>query len=283
MTQEHILDLHRSFLIQNITMVNPVLDELIEIRLLTREQYNCVWYKPISQEQMRELYNQINGWIHSAKDKVYESLKKANPIVIENLEKNIANLERRPQPAYKYGDVLKVDCTGASRTTTTQNNLIEEGVRASETMAQTDSVIMLQYKDIIKKVAKRRNIDPALIAGIISRSSRGGDLLNDGWGFDNDSFGLMQICKRFYTLVGEWNSEEHLHQAAGILVDMIDTIKRKFPEWTMAQQLKGGIAAYNCGPLRVDSYNEIDKFTVSQDYSNDVIARAHWFKINWYQ
>lgn len=38
---------------------------------------------------------------------------------------------------------------------------------------------------------------------------------------------------------GEWDSETHLEQATGILIDFINKIKDKFPDCTEEQQLKG--------------------------------------------
>lgn len=75
------------------------------------------------------------------------------------------------------------------------------GVRASEHMANTDLKEMTTYKDKIMKVGAEFKIDPALIAGIISRESRAGKALKDGgWG-DWDptrgaynAFGLMQVA-----------------------------------------------------------------------------------------
>uniref|UniRef100_A0A0E9XA42 Lysozyme g n=1 Tax=Anguilla anguilla TaxID=7936 RepID=A0A0E9XA42_ANGAN len=57
-------------------------------------------------------------------------------------------------------------------------------------------------------------------------------------------------------------------------------MKAKFPSWSKEQQLKGGIAAYNCGDQRVCSYVEIDSNTTGHDYSNDVVARAQFYKRN---
>lgn len=40
----------------------------------------------------------------------------------------------------------------------------------------------------------------------------------------------------------------------------------------------GGIAAYHAGPLAIHSYEEVDAKTYGGDYSNDVVARAQWYK-----
>lgn len=104
----------------------------------------------------------------------------------------------------------------------------------------------------------------------------------------------------------DWDSYEHIDQATGILVYFIERISRKFPKWSEEQKLKGlpaeqhypslpsqpgnvcshewfwtftgGIAAYNMGDGSVHSYEGVDEFTTGIDYSNDVVARAKWFK-----
>lgn len=46
--------------------------------------------------------------------------------------------------------------------------------------------------------------------------------------------------------------------------------------------VSGGIAAYNKGVSRVTSYENIDVKTTGLDYSNDVVARAQWFRSKGY-
>ncbi|XP_029288355.1 lysozyme g-like [Cottoperca gobio] len=187
-----------------------------------------------------------------------------------------------------YGDIKKVETSGASKKTAQQDNLSYKGERASHTMAKTDADRMKEYIDDINRVAKKHEIDPALISAIISRESRAGATLKDGWG-DYDSgrraynaWGLMQVDVNpkggGHEEVGEWDSEEHLDQATGILVHFIKRIRNKFPNWSTEQQLKGGIAAYNMGDGNVHSYDDVDENTTGGDYSNDVVARAQWYK-----
>ncbi|KAM4665110.1 lysozyme G-like isoform 2-T2 [Discoglossus pictus] len=149
-------------------------------------------------------------------------------------------------------------------------------------MAQNDSSRMQKYRPLIEKVAAERDLDPAVIAAIISRESRAGAALRNGWGDHESAFGLMQVDKNYHTPKGEWDSEEHLKQGTGVLIEMIERIKKKFPKWTPEQQLKGGIAAYNCGLSKIQSYEQVDNCTAGHDYSNDVVARAQWYKKNGY-
>ncbi|XP_042341094.1 lysozyme g [Plectropomus leopardus] len=189
-----------------------------------------------------------------------------------------------------YGDIMKVQTTGASQQTAQQDRLGYSGVRASHTMADTDSGRMERYRSKINSVGAKKGIDPALIAAIISRESRAGNVLHGGWG-DYDSsrgaynaWGLMQVDVNpnggGHTAQGAWDSEEHLCQGADILVYFIGRIRNKFPGWSTEQQLKGGIAAYNMGDGNVHSYDNVDACTTGGDFSNDVVARAQWYKNN---
>ncbi|XP_030057272.1 lysozyme g isoform X2 [Microcaecilia unicolor] len=184
--------------------------------------------------------------------------------------------------AKSYGDIENVDTTGASWETAKGDNLKYNGVKASERMAKTDLPYMDNYKEDIETVAEDLGIDGAVIAGIISRESRAGTGLDDGWGDYGNAFGLMQVDKRWHKLEGEWDSVEHLTQATNILIYMINAIGDKFPDWTAEQQLKGGLAAYNMGVDSVKSYNKVDAKTTHGDYSNDVVARAQYFKLHGY-
>ncbi|NXP14167.1 LYG protein, partial [Thinocorus orbignyianus] len=181
-----------------------------------------------------------------------------------------------------YGNIANVDTTGASEATARPEGLSYAGVAASEKIAERDLRNMEKYKAKITKVGNAKCIDPALIAGIISRESHAGTVLENGWGDNGNAFGLMQVDKRWHRIVGSWDSEEHLTQATEILCDMIKTIQRKFPTWTKEQQLKGGISAYNMGPDVVRTYEGMDIDTTHGDYANDVVARAKFFKRNGY-
>ncbi|XP_058653308.1 lysozyme g-like [Onychostoma macrolepis] len=184
--------------------------------------------------------------------------------------------------AYIYGDIMKIDTTGASEATAKQDKLTIKGVEASKKLAEHDLARMEKYKSMITKVGKAKKIDPAVIAAIISRESRAGALLKNGWEPVGNGFGLMQVDKRHHTPVGAWDSEQHVTQATEILISFIKEMKAKFPMWSQEQCFKGGISAYNAGVSTVRSYETIDARTTGQDYSNDVVARAKWFKSKGY-
>ncbi|XP_075706444.1 lysozyme g-like [Rhinoderma darwinii] len=141
---------------------------------------------------------------------------------------------------------------------------------------------MNQYKSKIQSVATKTQMDAALIAGIISRESRAGSALKNGWGDNNNCFGLMQVDKRYHKIMGAWNSEQHIIQGAEILKSMYGAIKKKFPSASKEMLLKGAIAAYNTGPDRVKNLNDVDAYTTGKDYANDVVARAQFYRTRGY-
>lgn len=68
-----------------------------------------------------------------------------------------------------------------------------KGVAASHEMARIDYERMTNYTGIIKRAGQHCDVDPALIAGIISRESRAGNQLENGWGDHGKAWGLMQV------------------------------------------------------------------------------------------
>ncbi|XP_029460639.1 lysozyme g-like isoform X3 [Rhinatrema bivittatum] len=92
-----------------------------------------------------------------------------------------------------YGDIMKVSTTGASCVTAKQNKLDHCGINASEKLAKADLERINKYKKQIKEVARKLLINAAVIAGVISRESRAGAVLDKGWGENDNTFGLMQV------------------------------------------------------------------------------------------
>ncbi|XP_076027149.1 lysozyme g-like [Genypterus blacodes] len=182
--------------------------------------------------------------------------------------------------ASRYGNINGVQTTGASGETAGADGKRSTGVAASQEMAADDLPYINKYKRIIISAAGEHGVEPAVVAGIISRETRGGRGagLQGGYGDHGNAFGLMQVDKRWHTPRGAWDSEEHISQGTGILTDSYSQIERKFPNWTKNQKLKGALAAYNMGASRVESYDKVDACTTGRDYANDVTARAQYYK-----
>ncbi|XP_052010437.1 lysozyme g-like [Xyrauchen texanus] len=181
-----------------------------------------------------------------------------------------------------FGDIKNIGTTGASQMTAQQDRLSIKGVEASRKLAERDLPEMGKYKGIITSVSRAKRMDPAVIAAIISRETRAGAVQQNGWGDNGNAFGLMQVDKRYHTPVGAWDSEQHVAQATNILIGFITEIKAKFPLWSQEQCFKGGISAYNAGVGNVRTYDHMDVGTTGEDYANDVVARAQWFKSQGY-
>ncbi|XP_067379246.1 butyrophilin subfamily 2 member A2-like isoform X2 [Channa argus] len=147
-----------------------------------------------------------------------------------------------------YGDITKVETTGTLKPLISHNAPLT-GVEASHELARRDLEGMNAYKDKIISAAKEYGIHPAIIAAIISRQSQfGATLRPNGFGHtDRDCFGLMQINKNYHTLVGGPYDEDHLKHGASILVNCIETMKKR-PNWTKEQQLKGVTIANHLPP-----------------------------------
>ncbi|XP_006887853.1 PREDICTED: lysozyme g-like protein 2 [Elephantulus edwardii] len=169
-----------------------------------------------------------------------------------------------------YGDITSMDTSGAACDI---DRLINCGIRGSEMFAEMDLRAVKYYRVMIKEVGQRHCVDPALIAAIISRESHGGAVLQNGWDHSGLKFGLMQLDKKIHPPVGAWDSKEHLLQAAGILSERTKAIQKRFPTWSVAQHLKGGLSAFKLGVEAVA--NPVD---IENDYANDILARAKFYR-----
>jgi soluble lytic murein transglycosylase-like protein len=126
-------------------------------------------------------------------------------------------------------------------------------------------------------------IPPAILAGIASRESQCGMLLDkNGFGDGGNAYGIMQVDKRFHVedhTSYAPDSLAHINFAASILKTNLTILQRKHGDWPLVRQLQGAIAAYNCGVGNIKTQHGIDIGTTHNDYSNDVWARAlHFMK-----
>ncbi|XP_053193001.1 lysozyme G-like [Scomber japonicus] len=147
--------------------------------------------------------------------------------------------------------------------------------------AAEDLQYINKYKTKIIRAANKYGVQPSIVAGIISRETRGGRGagLSNGWGDHGNAFGLMQVDKNWHTPRGEWDSQEHLDQGTEILMGCYNEVARKFPN--MADKMKGALAAYNMGTERMNP-NNVDAHTTHGNYSRDVTARAQYYARNGY-
>ena len=174
--------------------------------------------------------------------------------------------------------------SGASAVTAGQDGLTTAGVPASEKLAEHDRPKIRPRKPRFESAATTFDLPAALLAGIASRESRGGAVLDaQGFGDNGNAFGIMQVDKRFHDLQGtdDPGSQEHVDQATQILSDFFKKVQTKHPDWPTERQLQGAVAAYNSGVGNVQTLAGMDKGTTGNDYSNDVWARARHYATHW--
>uniref|UniRef100_A0A667WEN3 PYD and CARD domain containing n=1 Tax=Myripristis murdjan TaxID=586833 RepID=A0A667WEN3_9TELE len=85
----HFVDTHRTALIQRVSTVPPLLDELLDRGIIKQEGYNTIMAQATSQARMRELYTgPLNACGSSGKDIFYKILEKLEPYLISDLRNN---------------------------------------------------------------------------------------------------------------------------------------------------------------------------------------------------
>ncbi|XP_035772525.1 NACHT, LRR and PYD domains-containing protein 1b allele 3-like [Neolamprologus brichardi] len=92
---EDFVDKHRSQLIQRVSNIAPILDELLDKKVIDQEQYDKIRALPTSQDKMRELYSGPLKASAACKKIFYESLLANEIFLIEDLSK-----ERSPGEAW---------------------------------------------------------------------------------------------------------------------------------------------------------------------------------------
>ena len=84
--EEHFVDRHRSSLVQRISSVAAILDQLLDQKVVSQEQYDTILVKATRQDQVRELYR---GALRSSgtrgKDIFLRVLEETDHLLIEDL------------------------------------------------------------------------------------------------------------------------------------------------------------------------------------------------------
>lgn len=123
---------------------------------------------------------------------------------------------------------------------------------------------------------------PEVVAGILMRESRGGEILDDeGLGDRKHGHGLMQIDDRsfpgFCNATG-WRDPARNVEFGCIVLSMKRTFLSKNAALPAPELERAAIAAYNCGEGRVlqsiQQGEDVDTHTTGRDYSRAVLAYA---------
>ncbi|CAI9173983.1 unnamed protein product [Rangifer tarandus platyrhynchus] len=169
-----------------------------------------------------------------------------------------------------YGDIRTLHTPGASCGIGRRQGLSYCGVRASERLAEMDMPSLLRYRPVMRAVGQKYCVDPAVIAGVLSRQPHGSSVLASV-GAVGDGVKMVQDPGLYAPT--SWISEAQVSRVTEVLTVRIKEIQRRFPTWTPDQCLRGGLCAYAGGAGYIRSSQDL-----SCDFCNDVLARAKYFK-----
>ncbi|XP_074508920.1 apoptosis-associated speck-like protein containing a CARD isoform X1 [Sebastes fasciatus] len=87
-TGKHFVDKHRSQLIDRVSDVAPILDQLLDENVIRQGCYDEILAIPTTRDKMRKLYSgPLNAAGPVGKDVFYKILEKYEPFLIDELKK----------------------------------------------------------------------------------------------------------------------------------------------------------------------------------------------------
>uniref|UniRef100_A0A3Q2VTT8 Pyrin domain-containing protein n=1 Tax=Haplochromis burtoni TaxID=8153 RepID=A0A3Q2VTT8_HAPBU len=84
-TKNHFVDKHRVELIQRVSNIEPILDELLKEKVIQQESYDRIRALQTSQEKMRELYSGPLKAGSASKDVFYQILQRHERLLLNDL------------------------------------------------------------------------------------------------------------------------------------------------------------------------------------------------------
>ncbi|XP_036445733.1 NACHT, LRR and PYD domains-containing protein 1b allele 3-like isoform X2 [Colossoma macropomum] len=84
------VDRTRTELIQRVSLVMPLADELLSKRMLSKEAYANIKAEKTPQDKMRALYEALDTEGSAAKTAFYQALMRQNPHLVQELEKTLS-------------------------------------------------------------------------------------------------------------------------------------------------------------------------------------------------
>lgn len=140
-----------------------------------------------------------------------------------------------------------------------------------------------RWAPMISRIAERYDISPAILAAIVSRESRGRNVIGDnGYGH-----GLVQVDSgSFRAWTRRWRAsgmppEEGLRKGAEVFASKRSYLRGRFPDLTNDKLTAATLSSYNAGEgtvawaLRRGA--SPDRYTTGRNYSRDVLNRAAVF------
>ncbi|XP_077950897.1 apoptosis-associated speck-like protein containing a CARD [Gasterosteus aculeatus] len=85
--EKHFVDKHRTALIDRVTNVARILDDLLDEEVISKGHYDEIMALPTSRPQMRKLYVPLDGAGPAAKEVFFKSLQKNENFLMKDLQK----------------------------------------------------------------------------------------------------------------------------------------------------------------------------------------------------
>jgi len=165
----------------------------------------------------------------------------------------------------------------------------ENCITCSAEIAELHKPLLNQIKQNVTEAALALCFPPEIILGLVSRLSiENGNFIpsptNDGWRpcilssakwSGEDCYGLMHIPRSHGadSSLGV-DSIEHFINGLEYLLDLTSQVTNTFKSYTVEEQTRGGIAAYDAGLSAAGKNFELDVQTTNGDFSADNLARA---------
>ncbi|KAM5151696.1 uncharacterized protein ACMZJ9_009938 [Mantella aurantiaca] len=224
----HFLEKNKDKLIKYIIMVDPVLDDLRDQRLLTQRQRKNLMKKATPSEKMRSLCDTVRTWSYPDKEKVYKALKKYNYNIIKNLvtkedrydPSSTHFLEKNKDKLIKYiimVDPVLDDLRDQRLLTQRQRkNLMKKATPSEKMRSLCDTVRTWSYpdKEKVYKALKKYNYN--IIKNLVTKEDR------------YDPYSLILLRNHFL----DGNREEligKIRNVDPVLRDLLD--QRLLTEW----------------------------------------------------
>jgi len=155
---------------------------------------------------------------------------------------------------------------------------------AFERLAAEDLARVSAYRTSIDAASKKYGVPAHVIAGVISRETRGRNVIGDnGYGH-----GLMQIDSEWHPawcaswLASGKSAAAGIDKGTSLLASSLDYFDATFPVLSEQGVLRAALAAYNSGEGRVTRLIRrglpVDTHTAGRNYSRDVASRADFFR-----
>ncbi|XP_072550278.1 serine/threonine-protein kinase/endoribonuclease ire-1-like [Salminus brasiliensis] len=100
------VDAKSAEIIQRVSLVMPLADELLSQGIISREAYSIIFAEKPSQNQMRMLYKFLSRGGDSVKSAFYHVLKKHEKYLVDELESGFTNEDMSHETQHSYSDTL---------------------------------------------------------------------------------------------------------------------------------------------------------------------------------